>query len=70
MTKTRVALLATTFLFAFNFQPGWVIDNFYVKADFYRNLPFEVPFFIFQLIFAVVTTSLLESGIRFVKKFA
>jgi len=69
MTKTRMAVLAATFLFAFNFQPGWVADNFWYKANFYKSLPFEVPYIIYQLIYAVITTLIVECGVRFIKRF-
>ena len=69
MTKTRIAVLVTTFLFAFNFQPGWVADNFWYKADFYKSIPFEVPYMIYQMIYAVITTLVVECVIRFIKRF-
>jgi len=70
MNKTRIALLATTFLVAMLYQPNWVYENFWSKADFYDSIPFSVPYLVFLLIYSVITTGLAELGIRFIKKYA
>ena len=70
MNKTRIALLATTFLVAMLHQPNWVYENFWSKADFYGAIPFAVPFLAFLVIYSIITTALAELGIRFIKKFA
>ncbi len=67
---TRIAILASTFLFAFNYQPSWVLDNFWFKADFYDVIPFKISFVVFQFIYSSVTTFLVELGIKFIKKYA
>ena len=70
MNKTRIALLVTTFLVAMLYQPNWVYENFWSKADFYDSIPFSVPYLVFLLIYSVMTTGLAELGIRFIKKYA
>ena len=70
MNKTRLALLATTFLVAMLYQPNWAYENFWSKADFYDSIPFNVPNLAFLLIYSAITTGLAELGIRFIKKFA
>jgi hypothetical protein len=70
MSKTRIALLATTFLVAMLCQPNWVYENFWSKADFYDSIPFTVPYLAFLLIYSAITTGLAELGIRFIKKYA
>lgn len=70
MNKTRIALLATTFLVAMLFQPNWVYENFWSRADFYDSIPFNVPFLAFLFIYSAITTGLAELGIRFSKKYA
>ena len=70
MNKTRIALLVTTFLVAMLYQPNWVYENFWSKADFYDSIPFSVPYLVFLLIYSVITTGLAELGIRFIKKYA
>jgi len=52
------------------FQPNWVYENFWSKADFYDSIPFTVPYLVYLLIYSVITTSLAELGIRFIKKYA
>ena len=70
MNKTRIVLLATTFLVAMLYQANWVYENFWSKADFYNSIPFTVPYLVFLLIYSVITTGLAELGIRFIKKYA
>jgi hypothetical protein len=70
MNKTRVSLLATNFLVALVFQPNWVYENFWSKADFYDSLPFHVPFLVFLLVYASISTFCAELLIRFIKKYA
>ena len=70
MNKTRIAILVFIFLSAMLYQPTWVYENFWSKADFYDSMPFTVPYLAFLLIYSAITTSLAELGIRFIKKYA
>ena len=70
MNKVRISLLSFTFLLGMLFQPNWVHENFWSKADFYDSIPFTVPYLVFLLIYSVITTGLAELGIRFIKKYA
>lgn len=70
MTKVHLSLLGLIFLVAFLYQPNWIYENFWSRADFYESLPFTVPFLVFQLVFAAIATSLAELGIRVIKKYA
>jgi hypothetical protein len=51
------------------YQPNWVYENFWSKADFYDSIPFTVPYLAFLLIYSAITTGLAELGIRFIKKY-
>lgn len=70
MNKTRIALLVLTFISAMAYQPNWVYENFWSKADFYDSIPFTVPFLVFLIIYSSITTGLVELGIRLTKKHA
>jgi hypothetical protein len=70
MSKTRISLLALVFLSAILYQPNWVYENFWSKADFYDSIPFTVPYLVFLLVYSAITTALAELGIRFIKKYA
>jgi hypothetical protein len=70
MNRTRIALLVTTFLIAMVYQPNWVYENFWSKADFYDAIPFTVPYIAFLLVYSAITAGLAELGIRFVKRYA
>ena len=70
MNKTRIAILVLIFLSALAYQPNWVYENFWSKADFYDSIPFTVPYLAFLLIYSAITTGLAELGLRFIKKHA
>ena len=70
MNKTRISLLVLTFISAMLFQPNWVYENFWSKADFYDSIPFTIPYLAFLIIYSSITTVLTELGIRFIKKYA
>lgn len=70
MNKTRISLLVATFLSAMLYQPTWVYENFWSKAEFYDSIPFSVPYLVFLLIYSVSTTGVVELGVRFIKKYA
>lgn len=70
MNKTRITLLALTFSTSMLYQPNWVYENFWSKADFYDSIPFTVPYLAFLIIYSVIITSFAELAIRFIKKYA
>ncbi len=69
LRKARVILLSGYFLFSFVFQPNWVTDNFWFKAEFWDALPFNFPYMGFILIYAAIATVLFDQFIRLVKKY-
>ena len=70
MNKTRISLLAAIFISAIFYQPNWVYENFWSKADFYNSIPFKVPFLAFLVTYALIGVGIAELGIRFIKKYA
>ena len=70
MNKTRIALLVLIFISAMAYQPNWVYENFWSKAEFYDSIPFTVPYLVFLIIYSAITTGLAELVIRFIKKYA
>ena len=70
MNKTRISLLVAVFLSAIFYQPNWVYENFWSKADFYNSIPFEIPFLAFLVIYAFISVGVAELVIRFLKKYA
>lgn len=69
MRKGHWATLGVSFLVGFFYQPSWVYDNFWAKADFYDSIPFDVPFLAFALAYAIFLTCVVELWIRFIKKY-
>lgn len=70
MNKTRISLLVLTFLVAMAYQPNWVYENFWSKADFYDSIPFTVPYLVFLVVYSSITTGIAELAVRFIKKYA
>jgi hypothetical protein len=70
MKKTRISILVVTFLFGLIYQPVWVYNNFWYRADFYDSIPFTVPHWVFLLIYAIISTAFIELVIRLIKKYA
>jgi hypothetical protein len=70
MNKTRISILIVTFLFGLFYQPVWVYNNFWFRADFYDSIPFTVPYWVFLLIYAIFSTAFVELVIRLIKKYA
>jgi hypothetical protein len=70
MKKTRISILVVTFLFGLIYQPVWVYNNFWFRADFYDSIPFTIPYWSFLLMYSLISTAFVELVIRFVKKYA
>ncbi|CAN2177964.1 hypothetical protein MCEMRE130_00217 [Candidatus Nanopelagicaceae bacterium] len=66
-TFTQIVFYSLVFISGFLYQPNWVYDNFWDKADFYDSIPFDVPFSIFLLIYSFVLTTLVWGFVRFAK---
>jgi len=69
MNKIRVSLLSFVFLLGFFYQPVWVYNNFWFRADFYDSWPFKIPYLVFLLIYSIISTIFVELLIRFIKKY-
>lgn len=65
-----MCFLAFTFISAILFQPNWFYETFWIKADFYIPIPFPMLFVAFLFVYASIATTLVEIGIKFVKKYA
>jgi hypothetical protein len=70
MKKTRISILVVTFLFGLIYQPVWVYNNFWFRADFYDSIPFTFPYWVFLLIYAIISTAFVELVIRLIKNYA
>ena len=70
MNRRRISLLVLIFISAMLYQPTWVYENFWSKADFYDSIPFTVPYLAFLMIYSLIATSFAELAIRFIKKYA
>jgi len=64
----QYSFYSVVFLFGFLYQPTWVSDNFWFKADFYDSLPFQFPYFLFLLIYSILSVGATWSAIQLVKR--
>ena len=71
MNKIRISLLGFVFLATF-FLPeqNFIYENFWSKANFWDVLPFTPSVYLYRFLYAVISTSIVELFIRFVKKYA
>ena len=56
------------FLFGFIYQPNWVYENFWSKAEFYDSLPFQFPYLGYILIYSSLSTGLAFFFVTFAKR--
>ena len=55
------------FLSGMVYQPVWVYENFWYKADFYDSIPFSIPYFLFQLAYSTLLTAVVWLFVKFAK---
>lgn len=60
---------AFVFLVGLIYQPNWVYNNFWFKADFYDDIPFQVPYLVFQIVYSLMNTIFVFYLVKFVKKY-
>ena len=51
------------------YQPIWVYENFWYRAEFYDSLPFAFPYSGFILVYAAVFTYSTSLFVNFAKRF-
>ena len=69
VTKKMMVFYVTVFLFGLVYQPNWVVNNFWLKADFYDDIPFQVPYLVFLIIYSFINTIFVWYLVKFIKKF-
>jgi hypothetical protein len=69
VTKKQMVFYVLVFLFGLVYQPNWVLDNFWLKADFYEDIPFRVPYLVFLIIYSYLNLIFVWYLIKFIKKY-
>ena len=69
VTKKMMVFYVVVFLFGLVYQPNWVINNFWLKADFYDDIPFQVPYLVFLIIYSWLSTIFVWYLVKFIKKY-
>jgi hypothetical protein len=67
-TIKQAIFYSSVFLFGVIYQPVWVYENFWYKADFYDSLPFQFPYYGFILIYCCLSTLFVAFLVRMAKK--
>ena len=68
-TIVQVAFYSIVFLAGIVYQPVWVYENFWYKADFYDSLPFDFPDYGFITIYCCLSTAYVWLLVRLAKRF-
>ena len=68
VTKKQMVFYVLVFLFGLIYQPNWVLDNFWLKADFYDDIPFQVPYLVFLVVYSYLSLIFVWYVVKFVKK--
>ena len=69
VTKKMMVFYVIIFLFGLVYQPNWVINNFWLKADFYDDIPFQVPYLVFLIIYSYLNLIFVWYAVKFIKKY-
>lgn len=68
VTKKQMVFYVLVFLFGLVYQPNWVLDNFWLKADFYEDIPFQVPYLVFLTIYSYLNLIFVWYLVKFIKR--
>ncbi len=67
-TKKEIAFYSLVFLSGQVYQPQWVYNNFWFKADYYDSIPFKIYYWQFLLAYSIVLVPIVWSVVRLVKR--
>ena len=68
VSKKQMVFYIFVFLFGLVYQPNWVLENFWSKADFYEDIPFQIPYLVFLIIYSYLNTIFVWYVVKFIKK--
>ena len=68
-TKKEIVFYTLVFFSGQVYQPNWIYDNFWGKADFYDSLPFTVDYWQFGLVYSIILVPVVWGFIRAIKRY-
>ena len=68
LTLKQAVFYIFIFVIGLIYQPNWIYENFWSKAEFYDSLPFEFPYFGFILVYSCLSTGLAFLLVKFTKR--
>ena len=68
-TKKEIAFYSLVFLSGQVYQPGWVYDNFWGKANFYESIAFTVYYWQFALVYSIILVPVVWYAVRLIKRY-
>lgn len=69
VNKKQMMFYVLVFLVGLVYQPNWLLNNFWLKADFYDDIPFQVPYLVFLIIYSYMNLIFVWFVVKFVKKY-
>ena len=69
VTKKQMVFYVLVFLFGLVYQPNWVYNNFWFKAGFYEDIPFQVPYLVFLIVYSYLNTIFVWYVVKFIKRY-
>jgi hypothetical protein len=69
MKARQVTFYTLVLLFGFGYQPNWVYENFWSKAEFWNVLPFTPSYYLYLLIYAIISTLVVYYMVQIAKKY-
>jgi hypothetical protein len=69
MNKARILILTLTFVIGFFYQPHWVYQNFYSNPRWVDEAWWSISYPAYLIIYALISTLLVEILIRSIKKY-
>ena len=69
VTKKQMVFYVLVFLFGLAYKPNWVVNNFWLKADFYGDITFQVPYLVFLIIYSYLNLIFVWYVVKFIKKY-
>ena len=68
-TKREIVFYSLVFLSGLIYQPQWVYNNFWFKADFYDSTPFTIYYWQFLLVYSILIVPVVWYVVRLIKRY-
>jgi hypothetical protein len=70
MTRFRIGVFFLGILIANFYQPNWIYKNLYYNPKWVDDAWWSTPYWLYLIVYSILTTLLIEAAIRTVRKYA